>query len=104
MCEEGRYYVTYTILCCSCGIIVSSLSLHPCTSERSVKMGKPRMIILIRHAQSEGNKNREVHQMIPDHRIRLTEDGWKQVIITITPTNHLQTIQQRSLPRYQYND
>lgn len=42
-------------------------------------MGKPRLIILIRHAQSEGNKNRAVHQMIPDHRVKLTEDGWKQV-------------------------
>nr|OQO30704.1 hypothetical protein B0A51_01828 [Rachicladosporium sp. CCFEE 5018] len=41
-------------------------------------MGKPRMIILIRHAQSEGNKNREVHQIIPDHRVKLTEEGWGQ--------------------------
>ncbi|KAG9550822.1 hypothetical protein KCU79_g13639, partial [Aureobasidium melanogenum] len=42
-------------------------------------MGKPRMIIVIRHAQSEGNKNRDIHQMIPDHRVKLTEEGWKQV-------------------------
>ena len=42
-------------------------------------MGKPRLIILIRHAQSEGNQNREVHQMIPDHRVKLTDDGLKQV-------------------------
>ncbi|KAL8664356.1 MAG: hypothetical protein Q9202_003171 [Teloschistes flavicans] len=41
-------------------------------------MGKPRMIILIRHAQSEGNKNREIHQTVPDHRVKLTPDGWKQ--------------------------
>ncbi|KAK3626635.1 hypothetical protein LTR56_019701 [Elasticomyces elasticus] len=41
-------------------------------------MGKPRLIILIRHAQSEGNKNREIHQLIPDHRVKLTDDGWKQ--------------------------
>ncbi|TKA71249.1 hypothetical protein B0A49_04139, partial [Cryomyces minteri] len=41
-------------------------------------MGKPRMIILIRHAQSEGNKNRDIHQMIPDHRVKLTPDGWQQ--------------------------
>ncbi|GAM89781.1 hypothetical protein ANO11243_078200 [Dothideomycetidae sp. 11243] len=41
-------------------------------------MGKPRMIILIRHAQSEGNQNRDVHQIIPDHRIKLTEEGQKQ--------------------------
>jgi broad specificity phosphatase PhoE len=37
------------------------------------------MIILIRHAQSEGNKNREIHQFIPDHRVKLTDDGWVQV-------------------------
>ncbi|KAG9228721.1 putative phosphoglycerate mutase DET1 [Amylocarpus encephaloides] len=41
-------------------------------------MGKPRMIILIRHAQSEGNKNRDIHQTIPDHRVKLTQDGWTQ--------------------------
>ncbi|EKD14040.1 uncharacterized protein L3040_007956 [Drepanopeziza brunnea f. sp. 'multigermtubi'] len=41
-------------------------------------MGKPRMIILIRHAQSEGNKNRDIHQTIPDHRVKLTSDGWTQ--------------------------
>ncbi|KAF4535538.1 Histidine phosphatase superfamily clade-1 [Lasiodiplodia theobromae] len=37
-----------------------------------------RMIILIRHAQSEGNKNRDIHQFIPDHRVKLTPDGWQQ--------------------------
>ncbi|KAK8233326.1 phosphoglycerate mutase family protein [Phyllosticta capitalensis] len=41
-------------------------------------MGKPRMIILIRHAQSEGNKNRDIHQFVPDHRVKLTPDGWQQ--------------------------
>ncbi|KAL6695958.1 histidine phosphatase superfamily [Trichoderma pleuroticola] len=41
-------------------------------------MAKPRLIILIRHAQSEGNKNREIHQTIPDHRVKLTQDGWAQ--------------------------
>ncbi|KAF1837705.1 phosphoglycerate mutase-like protein [Decorospora gaudefroyi] len=41
-------------------------------------MGKPRMIILIRHAQSEGNKNRDIHQFIPDHRVKLTPHGWTQ--------------------------
>ncbi|OAX85020.1 hypothetical protein ACJ72_00612 [Emergomyces africanus] len=43
-------------------------------------MGKPRMIILIRHAQSEGNKNREIHQSIPDHRVKLTPEGHKQAL------------------------
>ncbi|KAF2271746.1 phosphoglycerate mutase-like protein [Westerdykella ornata] len=41
-------------------------------------MGKPRMIILVRHAQSEGNKNRDIHQYIPDHRVGLTQHGWTQ--------------------------
>ncbi|KAI2610937.1 phosphoglycerate mutase-like protein [Hypoxylon fragiforme] len=41
-------------------------------------MGRPRLIILIRHAQSEGNKNREIHQTIPDHRVKLTPEGWQQ--------------------------
>ncbi|KKK16764.1 hypothetical protein P175DRAFT_0556602 [Aspergillus ochraceoroseus IBT 24754] len=43
-------------------------------------MGKPRMIILIRHAQSEGNKNREIHQTIPDHRVNLTPEGHRQAL------------------------
>ncbi|ODH53482.1 hypothetical protein GX48_00313 [Paracoccidioides brasiliensis] len=38
------------------------------------------MIILIRHAQSEGNKNREIHQSIPDHRVKLTPEGQKQAL------------------------
>ena len=37
------------------------------------------MIILVRHAQSEGNKNRDIHQFIPDHRVKLTQLGWSQV-------------------------
>ncbi|KAF2805374.1 phosphoglycerate mutase-like protein [Mytilinidion resinicola] len=41
-------------------------------------MGKPRMIILVRHAQSEGNKNRDIHQFIPDHRVKLTAEGQNQ--------------------------
>ncbi|OTA74499.1 hypothetical protein M434DRAFT_402712 [Hypoxylon sp. CO27-5] len=41
-------------------------------------MGRPRLIIIIRHAQSEGNKNREIHQTIPDHRVKLTQEGWQQ--------------------------
>ena len=42
-------------------------------------MGKPRLIILIRHAQSEGNKDRQIHQLVPDHRVKLTDEGWRQV-------------------------
>ncbi len=71
-------------------------------------MAKPRLIILIRHAQSEGNsafwlsslpscnaisstrrqcdkpgltgpaENREIHQTTPDHRVKLTPEGWQQ--------------------------
>ena len=37
------------------------------------------MIILVRHAQSEGNKNRDIHQFIPDHRVKLTPHGRAQV-------------------------
>jgi len=36
------------------------------------------MIILVRHAQSEGNKNREIHQTTPDHRVKLTPEGHRQ--------------------------
>jgi broad specificity phosphatase PhoE len=38
------------------------------------------MIILIRHAQSEGNKNRSIHQTVPDHRVKLTPDGQQQAL------------------------
>ncbi|KAH7156990.1 histidine phosphatase superfamily [Dactylonectria macrodidyma] len=41
-------------------------------------MTKPRLIILIRHGQSEGNKNKDIHQSIPDHRVKLTPEGWNQ--------------------------
>ncbi|KAI9684755.1 MAG: hypothetical protein M1829_000130 [Trizodia sp. TS-e1964] len=41
-------------------------------------MGRPRLIILIRHAQSEGNKNRDIHQTVPDHRVKLTPEGQRQ--------------------------
>lgn len=36
------------------------------------------MIILVRHAQSEGNKNRDIHQTTPDHRVKLTAEGHRQ--------------------------
>lgn len=64
-------------------------------------MTKPRLIILVRHGQSEGNstlfpstsplacyptnkytynytENREIHQTVPDHRVKLTPEGWSQ--------------------------
>jgi broad specificity phosphatase PhoE len=43
-------------------------------------MGKPRLIILIRHAQSEGNKNKAIHQKVPDHRVPLTTEGQEQAL------------------------
>lgn len=55
------------------------------TSHESIKMVKPRLIILIRHAQSEGNKDRQIHQMVPDHRVKLTDEGHKQVRYTWYP-------------------
>ncbi len=24
-------------------------------------------------------ENRDIHQTVPDHRVKLTQDGWKQV-------------------------
>ncbi|KAG0137796.1 histidine phosphatase superfamily [Tuber indicum] len=41
-------------------------------------MGKPRLIVIIRHAQSEGNKNKAIHQTVPDHRVKLTSEGTRQ--------------------------
>lgn len=46
------------------------------------------MIILIRHAQSEGNKNRDIHQFIPDHRVKLTQHGWTQARLHPLPYSH----------------
>lgn len=41
-------------------------------------MGKPRLIIIIRHAQSEGNKDKAIHQNTPDHKVGLTPEGHVQ--------------------------
>lgn len=41
-------------------------------------MGKPRLIIIIRHAQSEGNKDKTIHQNTPDHKVSLTTEGHEQ--------------------------
>ena len=43
-------------------------------------MGKPRLIIIIRHAQSEGNRDKTIHQKTPDHRVGLTEEGHRQAL------------------------
>ncbi|CCE91923.1 acid phosphatase DET1 TDEL_0D03390 [Torulaspora delbrueckii] len=39
---------------------------------------KPRLIILIRHGESESNKDKTINQHTPNHQIPLTENGWKQ--------------------------
>lgn len=41
-------------------------------------MGKPRLIIIIRHAQSEGNRDKAIHQNTPDHKVGLTSEGKEQ--------------------------
>ncbi|KIV95149.1 hypothetical protein PV10_02831 [Exophiala mesophila] len=43
-------------------------------------MGKPRLIIIIRHAQSEGNKDKTIHQSVPDHKVGLTAEGHQQAL------------------------
>lgn len=39
---------------------------------------KPRLIILIRHGESESNKDKTINQHTPNHLIPLTENGWNQ--------------------------
>ncbi|EHY53523.1 hypothetical protein HRR83_003728 [Exophiala dermatitidis] len=43
-------------------------------------MGKPRLIIIIRHAQSEGNRDKTIHQTTPDHKVGLTPEGHRQAL------------------------
>jgi broad specificity phosphatase PhoE len=43
-------------------------------------MGKPRLILIIRHAQSEGNRDKTIHQTTPDHRVGLTDEGHRQAL------------------------
>ena len=40
--------------------------------------GRPKRIVLIRHAESEGNVDETMYQRKPDHRIELTEKGKTQ--------------------------
>lgn len=39
---------------------------------------KPRLIVLIRHGESESNKDKTINQHTPNHQIPLTENGWRQ--------------------------
>src|SRR4051812_43829167 len=43
-------------------------------------MGKPRLIIIIRHAQSEGNRDKTIHQTLADHKVGLTPEGHQQAL------------------------
>lgn len=43
-------------------------------------MGKPRLILIIRHAQSEGNRDKTIHQTTPDHKVGLTSEGHQQAV------------------------
>lgn len=43
-------------------------------------MGKPRLILIIRHAQSEGNRDKTIHQTTPDHKVSLTSEGHQQAL------------------------
>ncbi|ETN44175.1 uncharacterized protein HMPREF1541_10725 [Cyphellophora europaea CBS 101466] len=43
-------------------------------------MGKPRLILIIRHAQSEGNRDKAIHQNTPDHKVGLTAEGHQQAL------------------------
>ncbi|CAD7696217.1 unnamed protein product [Ostreobium quekettii] len=40
----------------------------------------PKRIILVRHAQSEGNVNKQIYSHVPDRNLGLTEGGWEQAI------------------------
>src|SRR6266498_4960745 len=41
---------------------------------------RPRLIILVRHGQSEANVDISIHRTIPDHKIKLTSLGVEQAI------------------------
>jgi len=44
----------------------------------SKQVCRSKRIILIRHGESEGNKNRKITQEVPDHLLHLTEQGRQQ--------------------------
>lgn len=46
-----------------------------------IRSRRPKRIILIRHAESEGNLNKEVYTSTPDHALKITERGRKQVTL-----------------------
>ena len=40
----------------------------------------PKRIILVRHAESEGNVNNQAYTYLPDPQVPLTQNGWKQAL------------------------
>lgn len=43
---------------------------------------KPRLIVLIRHGESESNRDKSINQYTPNHMIPLTTTGWAQARAT----------------------
>ncbi|VEU21470.1 DEKNAAC102689 [Brettanomyces naardenensis] len=41
-------------------------------------MGRPRLILLVRHGESQGNRDKSVNRYIPNHKVPLTEHGHEQ--------------------------
>ncbi|GMM58372.1 acid phosphatase [Maudiozyma humilis] len=39
---------------------------------------KPRLIILIRHGESESNKDKKINENVPNQLVALTDKGWQQ--------------------------
>ncbi|CAB4386202.1 uncharacterized protein OCT59_022416 [Rhizophagus irregularis] len=50
---------------------------------------RPRLIILVRHGQSEANVDISIHRTIPDHKIKLTQLGVEQAIKAGSRLNEL---------------
>ncbi|ODV83503.1 hypothetical protein CANARDRAFT_29948 [[Candida] arabinofermentans NRRL YB-2248] len=43
-------------------------------------MARPRLILLVRHGESQGNKDKSVNRYIPNHKVPLTEKGHQQAL------------------------
>jgi broad specificity phosphatase PhoE len=41
-------------------------------------MGRPRRIVLIRHGESQGNRDDTIYERVPDHSLELTATGMRQ--------------------------
>nr|XP_016442624.1 PREDICTED: phosphoglycerate mutase-like protein AT74 [Nicotiana tabacum] len=48
------------------------------TNNREKQRQLPKRIILVRHGESEGNLDKNVYAITPDHRVQLTEKGKEQ--------------------------